>query len=159
MFTFYRDRENCSVLVSGLAASAIQADLYTLFKGCGEIVEIDGPKVTRAGPSIFEGKGAMDTDQGQDAGLSAAVVEFSDRSAIPAARTKDKKKVNGSQISISLGWECTLFVTNFSEAWTDSEVRRRFSKYGDLFGVRWPSKKFQASRRFCYVQFTEAVSN
>lgn len=105
----------------------------------------------------------MDTDNqdpssSENQGLSAAVVEFSDRSAVPAAKTKDKKKLNGMQISISLGWECTLFVTNFSEAWTDAEVRRRFGKYGLVFNVRWPSKKFQASRRFCYVQFTEAVS-
>ena len=28
------------------------------------------------------------------------------------------------------------------------------SQFGTLFDVRWPSKKFKNTRRFCYVQFT-----
>lgn len=30
-------------------------------------------------------------------------------------------------------------------------------QYGTIFDVRWPSKKFKATRRFCYVQFTSPV--
>lgn len=27
-------------------------------------------------------------------------------------------------------------------------------QFGVVFDVRWPSKKFKATRRFCYIQFT-----
>ena len=30
-------------------------------------------------------------------------------------------------------------------------------QYGTLFDVRWPSKKFKSTRRFCYVQYTSPV--
>jgi len=32
-----------------------------------------------------------------------------------------------------------------------------FHQYGLIFDVRWPSKKFKATRRFCYVQYTSPV--
>lgn len=31
-------------------------------------------------------------------------------------------------------------------------------QYGLIFDVRWPSKKFKNTRRFCYVQYTSPVS-
>jgi hypothetical protein len=30
-------------------------------------------------------------------------------------------------------------------------------QYGLIFDVRWPSKKFKSTRRFCYVQYTSPV--
>lgn len=31
------------------------------------------------------------------------------------------------------------------------------TQYGHIFDVRWPSKKFKSTRRFCYVQYTSPV--
>lgn len=142
-----RDREFCSVMVSNLPAFANEKDsdevlekIETLFKDCGEITEITGPRLVGAPES------------------SAALVEFADRSSIPAAHTKDKKRVNGQSVQVDLGYECTLYVTNFPEEADDLWVRTLFSSYGDLFEVRWPSKRFASSRRFCYVQFTTRQS-
>ncbi|CAO1625875.1 unnamed protein product [Parajaminaea phylloscopi] len=129
-----RDRENSSILVAGLPADARTKDLQNLFADCGPIREIS--EITATGES------------------AAGVVEFMDRSSIPAARTKDKKRVRGSEVSVSLGWECTLYVTNFPAEYDDAAIRALFSNYGTLHNVRWPSKRFDSSRRFCYVQFT-----
>jgi squamous cell carcinoma antigen recognized by T-cells 3 len=32
-------------------------------------------------------------------------------------------------------------------------------KHGEIFDVRWPSKKYKNTRRFCYVQYTAPVRN
>ena len=74
-----------------------------------------------------------------------------------------------------LAWQSTLYVTNFPEAADDKFIRDLFGKvrglhylrqmhiitsikYGVLFDIRWPSKKFKSTRRFCYVQYTTPVS-
>lgn len=139
-----RDRENSSVLVDLLPANATADDVLTLFKGCGEIREITGPKI-------------VESDQG--AGLAAALVEFSSRDSIPAARSRQLKAVHSSQVNISLGWECTLYVTNFAPEYdSDERIRRLFAPHGRIFDVRWPSKKFANARRFCYIQYCDAQS-
>jgi len=72
-----------------------------------------------------------------------------------------------------LAWKSTLYVTNFPESADDPYLRNLFGKvspeielmlvpadiikYGTIFEIRWPSKKFKATRRFCYVQFTSPV--
>ena len=130
-----KDRENCSVLVSQLPADSTDLDLRTLFRGCGTIVDISGPRQVADGSAT-------------------ALVEFDDREAVPAARTRDKKQVRGAEVAVHVGHECTLYVTNFPEETTDEDIRARFGQYGSVFDVRWPSKKFSSSRRFCYVELT-----
>lgn len=56
-----------------------------------------------------------------------------------------------------VGWKCTLYVTNFPEDTDDAAMRKLFGEFGALLEVRWPSKKFKSSRRFCYVQYTSPV--
>lgn len=34
-----------------------------------------------------------------------------------------------------------------------------YLQHGKIFDVRWPSKKYKNTRRFCYVQFTSPVNN
>lgn len=142
-----RDREFCSVMVSGLPvvtddrdADEVLEKIEALFKDCGEISEITGPRVPAGSQS------------------SAALIEFADRSSIPAAHTKDKKRIDGQFVQVDLGYECTLYVTNFSEEADDHWIRTLFSPYGDIFDVRWPSKRYASNRRFCYVQFTTQQS-
>ncbi|KAI0036479.1 hypothetical protein K488DRAFT_41187 [Vararia minispora EC-137] len=127
------DRENCTVFVRNLPPNTTDAELTALFKDCGSIREI---KVTPL-PSAL-----------------VATVEFVDTDSVPAALTKDKKRIRGEEIAVHLAWQSTLYVTNFPESADDTSMREMFGKYGQLFDVRWPSKKFKSSRRFCYVQYT-----
>ncbi len=95
---------------------------------------------------------------------------------MPAALTKDKKRVRGQEIAVHLAWRSTLYITNFPEDADDTFIRTLFGKvsltayqnpknpglnacaqYGEIFDVRWPSKKFKSTRRFCYVQYTSPV--
>ncbi|PWN53014.1 hypothetical protein IE53DRAFT_226475 [Violaceomyces palustris] len=140
-----RDRENCSVLIAGMPEDVTKEEIRNFFRDCGRIVEISGPKVVTWSR-------ALDEEGGQSA--AAAVVEFGDRSAIPAARTRDLKLIRDRQVSVNIGWESTLYVTNFPEGWEDGSVRDAFGRFGAIFDVRWPSRKFVSTRRFCYVQFT-----
>ena len=99
-----------------------------------------------------------------------------ERDSVPAALTRDKKRIHEEEVAVHLAWQSTLYVTNFPESADDEFIRTLFGKvgglkvqfkyvayiycqqYGELFDVRWPSKKFKNSRRFCYVQFASTVS-
>ena len=97
--------------------------------------------------------------------------------SVPAALTKDKKRVQGHEVAVHLAWKSTLYITNFPEGADDTFIRTLFGKvrwsgycqctcllmtvdclqYGEIFDVRWPSKKFKSTRRFCYLQYTSPV--
>lgn len=47
--------------------------------------------------------------------------------SIPAALTKDKKRIDGTEVGVHLAWRSTLYVTNFPEKTDDAAIR-------DLFG-------------------------
>ncbi|KAL1745101.1 hypothetical protein HDZ31DRAFT_37139 [Schizophyllum fasciatum] len=128
-----RDRENCTVFASELPPNVQEEDLRGLFKDCGSIREI---KITHLEKAVV------------------ATVEFMQRDSVPQALTKDKKRIQGEEIAVHLAWKSTLYVTNFPEKTDDAAIRELFGKYGTIFEVRWPSKKFKSSRRFCYVQYT-----
>ncbi|KAG1748706.1 hypothetical protein EDB19DRAFT_1847464 [Suillus lakei] len=132
-----RDRENSTVFVADLPSEATEADLKALFKDCGDIRDI---KFTRMPETLV------------------ATVEFFDRDSVPAALTKDKKRIHETEISVHLAWRSTLYVTNFPEKFDDTSIRDLFGQYGLIFDVRWPSKKFKATRRFCYLQYTSPPS-
>ncbi|KAF8584488.1 hypothetical protein K439DRAFT_1633508 [Ramaria rubella] len=128
-----RDRENSTVFVSSLASGTTKDELLALFKDCGDIREI---KLTKTLTSLV------------------ATVEFMERGCVPAALTKDKKRVQGNEITVHLAWQSTLYVTNFPEATDDTGIRELFGQHGEIFDVRWPSKKYKSTRRFCYIQYT-----
>ncbi|KAF9077529.1 hypothetical protein BDP27DRAFT_1311204 [Rhodocollybia butyracea] len=132
-----RDRENSTVFVADIPNDCTEEELTNLFKDCGRVREV---KITQL-PSATVG-----------------TVEFVDRASVPAALTKDKKKISDQEIAVHLAWRSTLYVTNFSESADDSYIRNLFEKYGTIFDVRWPSKKFKNTRRFCYVQYTSPTS-
>jgi RNA recognition motif-containing protein len=106
-----RDRERTTVLVSNLPEIATQDEVQKLFKDCGEIREIILKKL----PNEL-----------------VATVEFMERESIPAALTKDKKRVLGAEIAVNIGWQSTLFVTNFQEGMDDVKMRALFEKVGVL---------------------------
>lgn len=97
--------------------------------------------------------------EGTDEHPCAATVEFEERSSIPAARTRDRKRVCGAEVRVSLGRECTLYVTNFPEEYTYEALRDLFAPHGAVYDIRLPSRKIGTSRRFCYVQYAVPVSD
>ncbi|KAH9065212.1 hypothetical protein EDB87DRAFT_1594447 [Lactarius vividus] len=131
------DRENCTVFVGDLPAGTTDDDLTKLFKDCGIVREV---KITQLPNTLV------------------ATVEFMSRDSVPAALTKDKKRVHNHEIGVHLAWESTLYVTNFPESADDASIRKLFAQYGHIFDVRWPSKKFKSTRRFCYVQYTSPTA-
>ena len=60
--------------------------------------------------------------------MLAATVEFVARDSVPAALTKDKKRVYNHEINVHLAWESTLYVTNFPESADDNSVRKLFGQ-------------------------------
>ncbi|PSR71958.1 hypothetical protein PHLCEN_2v12168 [Hermanssonia centrifuga] len=132
-----RDRENSTVFVAELPHNTSEEDLTALFKDCGPLREVKIKQVEN---------------------VSLATVEFMDRESVPAALTKDKKRVHGEEIAVHIAWKSTLYVTNFPESADNEFVKQLFGKYGVLFDIRWPSKKFKSSRRFCYVQYATPAS-
>ncbi|PKI84424.1 Prp24p [Malassezia vespertilionis] len=136
-----RDREFSSILVAGLSTHTTDADLAAFFRESGVICDMVGPRPVEA----YTSDGAP---------TSAALVEFTDRAMVQAAKTRDLKRLHDFEVHIALSYECTLYVTNFGPDTDDALLRERFAKYGAIFDVRWPSRKFAQSRRFCYVQYT-----
>ncbi|TFK73607.1 hypothetical protein BDN72DRAFT_761449 [Pluteus cervinus] len=133
-----RDRENSTVFVADLPHDATEEELRVLFKDCGSIREIKRTPLPNA---------------------LVATVEFEGRDCVPAALTKDKKRIRGEvEVAVHLAWKSTLYVTNFPESADDASMRNLFGTYGTIFDIRWPSKKFKTTRRFCYVQFTSPAA-
>ncbi|KAF8707756.1 RNA recognition motif, partial [Rhizoctonia solani] len=135
--TLKRDRENSTVFVTDMPAGIDQEEIQQLFRDCGEIREIKIMQI-ESEPIV--------------------TVEFMDRESVPAALTKDKKRLNDTEISVHLAWKSTLYITNFLESTDDAEIRKMFSPFGKILDVRWPSKKFKTTRRFCYLQFTSPAA-
>ena len=137
-----RDREYSSVIASRLPADVTADEVRAFFRECGAILEIAGPRTV-----------AERTEEGEE--TSAALVEFADRAAAGAAHTRTLKRVRGFEVLVSPSQQCTLYVTNFPPDADDAAIRERFGRYGAIFDVRWPSRKFMHSRRFCYVQYVQ----
>jgi squamous cell carcinoma antigen recognized by T-cells 3 len=60
--------------------------------------------------------------------ILVATVEFAARDSVPAALTKDKKRVHNHEINVHLAWESTLYVTNFPENADDTSIRKLFAQ-------------------------------
>ena len=54
-------------------------------------------------------------------------MEFRSAEAIPAALGRDRKKLGGSEIHVSMLWRSTLFVTNFPRDMDDGALRKLLS--------------------------------
>ncbi|KAK4702065.1 squamous cell carcinoma antigen recognized by T-cells 3, partial [Phenoliferia sp. Uapishka_3] len=129
-----RDRENSTVIViTSSETQATEDDIKALFKDCGEIRELKLKTIGEHG---------------------IAMIEFMNKDSVLAAQTKDKKKINGTEVEVHIAWKSCLWVTNYPESYDKAAVEKMFSKYGTIFDTRWPSKRFKSTRRFCYVQFT-----
>lgn len=62
------------------------------------------------------------------------LVNFSSwlQESIPAALTKDKKRLRDEEIAVHLAWKSTLYVTNFPESADDTVVRELFGAVSNV---------------------------
>ena len=129
-----RDRENTSVFVTNLPAAVTQTKVRQYFKEYGHINKL-------------ELKDEADK-------LSAtALIEFRSHEDVQSALIRDGKYFGEKQISVEAASGCTLYVTNFPPEADDQYICDLFKDYAEVFAIRWPSLKYNAHRRFCYVTF------
>ncbi|KKA30423.1 hypothetical protein TD95_004370 [Thielaviopsis punctulata] len=129
-----RDRENTSVVVSGLPASVNVGAVKKYFREFGHIVNVmlipEEDKTT------------------------TALIEFdSSEDANSVILLRNNKYFNQNQISVSSGFNLTVFVTNYPPTADEAFIRNLFKDAGDILSIRWPSLKYNTHRRFCYVTF------
>ncbi|CAG8586062.1 26639_t:CDS:10, partial [Racocetra persica] len=130
-----RDREFTTVVASNLPLDVTEGQLKNLFNECGKIVDIH----------IIE-----DSEKAQ----KSAHIEFAKRDDVPAALTKDKKKIGDNEINVYKITEHTLFITNFPET---ANLEEMFDKYGKIISIRYPSRNLRAGR-FCYIEYENRES-
>ncbi|KAI0534077.1 putative pre-mRNA splicing factor [Xylaria digitata] len=131
-----RDRENTSVMVTNLPADATQTTVRRYFKEYGHINNL----ILR---------------QEADEKSSTALIEFRSPEDADSALLRDQKYFNQSQLSVKPGTRLTVFVSNYPPAADEAYIRRLFAHCGDIFNIRWPSLKYNAHRRFCYLSFRD----
>ncbi|KAF2758438.1 hypothetical protein EJ05DRAFT_475750 [Pseudovirgaria hyperparasitica] len=127
-----RDREHTTIIVKGLPIDATDVKVRQFFRDAGTIVSI----------TISKEKDSQ-----------TAVIEFESKQEAQYAQLKDGREFHGTEIEVKLSVETTLWVTNYPKIADEKYIRGLFEPYGKVVSVRFPSLKFDASRRFCYVQF------
>ncbi|KAL2265027.1 hypothetical protein VTJ83DRAFT_7537 [Remersonia thermophila] len=127
-----RDRENTSVWLTDLPADITQTKIKQFLQGYGRIVNIDVKK-------------------GDDSAV--ALVELGSPDDARSALLRDGRYLGQNVVRVSAATDCTLFVTNYPPEADEQFLRGLFDKCGEIFGVRFPSLKYNTKRRFCYVTF------
>lgn len=127
-----RDREHTSVLVTGLPPEATLTQVKKFF---GEFGHINHLTVRPE----------------KDSESSVALIEF--RSVEEAQSALIRKFYDRTPIDVSPATDLTIFVTNFPPNADDNFMHSLFKDCGEIFGIRWPSLKYNTHRRFCYVSF------
>ncbi|OAA61936.1 pre-mRNA splicing factor [Niveomyces insectorum RCEF 264] len=134
-----RDRENTSVYVANLPADVTSTKVRHYFRDYGHVNNIQ-----------------LKPEEG---GKSAvALVEFRSVEDVQSALIRDGKYFGDRTISVKAATGVTLYLTNFPPTADDAYIRDLFKDCGELFGIRWPSLKFNTHRRFCYVSFRHPES-
>ncbi|ERS97353.1 pre-mRNA splicing factor (Prp24) [Sporothrix schenckii 1099-18] len=137
--TLKRDRENTSVFVSNLPVDVTSTKVRQYFREYGHINNMQLKK--------------------EDHGKSmVALVEFRSAEDVQSAMIRDGKYFGDRNISVKPATGITLYITNFPPSADDAFIHQLFDQSGDIFGIRWPSLKYNAHRRFCYVSFRDSES-
>lgn len=138
-----RNRENTTVLVTGLPPAVTQTKIKQYFREYGHINNI----ISKAEP---------------DGLTTVALIEFRTPDDAQSALLRDGKYFTDKsdsqirkQITVKPGTGLTLYVTNFppETLGDDSYIQDLFKNCGDIISIRWPSLKYNVHRRFCYVSF------
>ncbi|KAJ5539670.1 hypothetical protein N7513_008002 [Penicillium frequentans] len=134
-----RDREHSTVVVKNLPKDTSEHQVRQFFRHVGTI---NGVKML----------------PGEDGNSEVAKIEFDTKEEALSALTRDQKSFGENTIEVQSDTESTLFVANFPATADDEYFHELFGKYGRIVEVRWPSLKFQTSRRFCYIQFASSAA-
>ncbi|EFX03016.1 pre-mRNA splicing factor [Grosmannia clavigera kw1407] len=132
-----RDRENTSVYVANLPADVTSTKVRQYFRDYGHVNNIQLQREEKTKSMV-------------------ALVEFRSVEDVQSALIRDGKYFGDQTISVKAAAGVTLFLTNFPPTTDDAYIHELFKKCGEIFGIRWPSLKFNAHRRFCYVSFRDA---
>jgi RNA recognition motif-containing protein len=130
-----RDRENTTIIVRKLPVDITQMRVRQFFTDAGTVRNL----------VLKEESNSM-----------TAIVEFELPEEATYALSKKAKGFEGRPISIERGQSTTLYVTNYPAHADEAYLRKLFSPFGDIVGMRFPSLKFNTHRRFCYIQFDNA---
>ncbi|CAK7215675.1 Splicing factor [Sporothrix bragantina] len=137
--TLKRDRENTSVFVSNLPQDVTSTKVRQYFREYGHVNN-------------------MQLKKEDDGKSTVALVEFRSVEDVQSALIRDGKYFGDHSISVKAATGITLYVTNFPPSADDAYIQRLFDGCGSIFGIRWPSLKYNAHRRFCYVSFRDPES-
>ncbi|KAF2790477.1 hypothetical protein K505DRAFT_327550 [Melanomma pulvis-pyrius CBS 109.77] len=130
-----RDREHSTIIVRGLPADTTQTRIRQFFTDAGNVRNV----VMKPEHSSM-----------------MATVEFETQEEAQFAVTKEAKGFEGNPITIRRGESTTLYVANYPAHADEAYLRKLFSPFGEIIEMRLPSLKFNAHRRFCYIQFSSA---
>ena len=130
-----RDREHTSVIVRKLPAGTTQTRIRQFFTDAGTVRNL----------ILKEEQHSM-----------TAIVEFESPEEAEYALSKQAKGFEGHDITIERGQSTTLYVTNYPPHAGEAFLRNLFGPFGEIVGVRFPSLKYAAHRRFCYLQYDKS---
>lgn len=133
-----RDRENASIVVMNLPVDTTEIRLRQYFRECGTINSLN-----------------LTSDAHQES--ATAWIEFESKEDVRTAQTKDMSIFDDRAIEVQVDSGSKLYVCNFPPTADESWLREIFQQYGDIVDVRFPSLKYNAHRRFCYVQFRSSA--
>jgi len=128
-----RDREHNTITIKNLTSGVSEKTLRQFFADCGKILNV--ALINEADQTI------------------TATMEFETHEDVLAARSRDGKEIDGSEIHIQSGSQSTLYVANYPADFDEVKIRELFDSYGTIVSVRFPSLKYDQRRRFCYIQF------
>ncbi|GMM56993.1 U6 snRNP complex subunit [Maudiozyma humilis] len=130
------ERTDKTCLVKNLPRSYNSGKIKKLFNNCGVIA-------------------SLETCDALDRKSRYARLEFTNSSGALAALTKTYKKVGSNEIEVVMLNNCTLWITNFPPNYSSRDLRQMLIKINVTpVQIRLPSRRFNANRRFCYVDLT-----
>lgn len=131
-----RKRELTTVIVRNLSKSYNQTKLRKYFQDCGRINQVD----------VCE---ALSKDG------RLARIEFTSYNEVLTALTKTFSKIGNNEIQVEPLVDCTIWMTNFPPQYTARDIINLLRRIDILtVSVRLPSLRFNANRRFAYVDLT-----
>ncbi|OAL52873.1 hypothetical protein IQ07DRAFT_344670 [Pyrenochaeta sp. DS3sAY3a] len=129
-----RDREHTTVIVKKLPTGTTQTRVRQFFTDAGTVRNL----------TLKEQKDSV-----------TAIVEFETAEEAEYALSKQAKGFDGQEISIQRGENTTLYVANYPTHADEEWLRKLYSPFGEIVGIRFPSLKYDTHRRFCYVQYAK----
>lgn len=114
-----RDREHTTVLVGGLAKGTPQALIESFFESVSVENDAADWQCGRIRETTILEDDSLDTD--------AALLEFQVVDSVASALAKDRRKLDGQEISVTMLWRSTLFITNFPRELDDVGIKSLFA--------------------------------